>query len=314
MSPYLGSCDVADLAKRGEKPTQSTMRNLLTFCALFIAGCPPSAQAPSPAIQGEIRYIDMTTRSAVSEAALRLRLQAATHVLLGELHDNPKHHRAQAQLLTWSLSDSSKRAVLFEMLEPAQESAAQGYLAHGGSAHGFGDAALWQKGWPPFTKYEPILDVVVANRLSVYAANLPKADAKSIAMGSKDVTLPPFDQSQEESLTREIDEGHCGMLPKDHSAPMAKAQRARDLAMAEAMLRAGTPTVLIAGRGHIRKDRGVPFVLRSLGAVNANSLAIGLFEEGAPLDLEALALEYDIIGITPAPSEAREDPCLAFRK
>jgi uncharacterized iron-regulated protein len=293
-------------------------RATLALGAMLYLGCSPSAlraaQPRLPTVQSEVRYIDTATRSPVTEAALQQRLQAATHVLLGELHDNPKHHRAQAQLLTWSLKVASKRAVLFEMLEPAQESAAQMYLAHAGPAAGFGAAASWQKGWPPFVQYEPIVDVIVANRLSVYSANLPKADARAIAMGRKDVTVPPLDKAQEESLAREIDEGHCGMLPKDHSAPMAKAQRARDLAMAEAMLRAAGPTALIAGRGHVRKDRGVPFVLRSIASANANSIAIGLFEEGTPLDLSALALEYDIVGITPAPTEEREDPCLAFRK
>jgi uncharacterized iron-regulated protein len=293
-------------------------RASLALGAMLYLRCSPSVlpavHATARPAQREVRYIDMATRSPITEAALAQRLQAATHVLLGELHDNPKHHHAQAQLLMWLLQASPKRAVLFEMLEPSQESAAQTYLAHAGSAAGFGEAASWQKGWPPFVQYEPILDVVVANHLSVYAANLPRADAKAIAMGSKEVTVPPLDKAQEESLAREIDEGHCGMLPKDHSAPMAKAQRARDLAMAEAMLRAGGPTVLIAGRGHVRKDRGVPFVIRSIANANTSSIAIGLFEEGTPLDLGALALEYDIVGITPAPTEAREDPCLAFRK
>jgi uncharacterized iron-regulated protein len=301
---------------------------LLTALVLVPACQPKLASHPSPPppsiAQGEAivtRYINPATGANMAESELRARLGTATHVLLGELHDNPYHHLAQAELLRLSLGTGA-RAVFMEMLEPQQEGKAQTYLASaytGGAlapdaiAAGFGAAVEWQKGWPPFTEYQPILDAVTLNRLQVYAANLPKAEVKAIALGTRDVSLPAMSQAQSVALLSEIAEGHCGMLPEEHLAPMAKAQRARDLAMAEAMLRAARPTALIAGRGHTRKDRGVPFVLQSLRP-GVHSFSIAMVEEGQAQNLADLSAQFDAIGVTKAPSTPRKDPCAVFHR
>jgi uncharacterized iron-regulated protein len=200
------------------------------------------------------------------------------------------------------------------MLEPDQEPAAQGYMAQSSTSEGFGTAVRWTAGWPPYSEYEPIIRVMLANKLRVFAANLPKADVKAIAMGkgTAGLVLPGMTPEQEASLLTEIEDGHCGMLPKEHLPAMANAQRARDVAMASAMQRVEGKHVLIAGRGHTRLDRGVGYVLRTLGQ-NA-VLSIGLFEDEPTLPLAELAAEYDIIGITPVLPTPRPDPCAAFRK
>ena len=61
---------------------------------------------------------------------------------------------------------------------------------------------------------------------------------------------------------------HCGM-PADTLGPviqqMAIGQRMRDSAFADALTRGGAAGgVLIAGSGHTRTDRGVPWVLRQM--------------------------------------------------
>jgi uncharacterized iron-regulated protein len=273
----------------------------------------PANSPPSEALQrGPIRYFDTRSATELAGVGVQQRLASAEYLLLGELHDNPAHHRAQAQLLQTSLHAAPKSSVFFEMLEPAQEAFAQGYLARSEPASGFGAAVQWAKGWPPFSEYLPIVDVIVAQKLAVYAANLAKTDVRAIAMGTRDVVLPPMSSALEAELATEIDEGHCGMLPKEQLAPMAKAQRARDLAMAESMIRIDGPRVLIAGRGHTRNDRGVGFVLRAMG--KRNVLTIGLFEGSRDTSLAALASQYDIIGVTAGPDSARKDPCEAFRK
>ena len=62
-----------------------------------------------------------------------------------------------------------------------------------------------------------------------------------------------------------IKDGHCGLLPESQFAPMARIQLARDESMArvsEAALRElgqpGKSVLLVAGRGHVRSDIGVP--------------------------------------------------------
>ena len=109
-------------------------------------------------------------------------------------------------------------------------------------------------------------------------------------------------------MRESIDAGHCRALPQSQHAPMALAQRARDAAFAQAMLRApaGTRVVLIAGNGHVRSDIGVPHYLRAAGVERARIAAIGFIEPGDD------AVAYDISRVTPA--APRDDPCKAFRR
>ncbi len=62
--------------------------------------------------------------------------------------------------------------------------------------------------------------------------------------------------------------GHCELMPRDHLEPMVDVQVARDASMAAAMVEAlewaPDGVVLIAGRGHVRDDVGVPVFLKRL--------------------------------------------------
>jgi hypothetical protein len=91
-------------------------------------------------------------------------------------------------------------------------------------------------------------------------------------------------------------------------APMARAQLARDAALALAIAPwAERGIVLLTGNGHARSDIGVvrwlPEVLR------AGTRSIGLLEDDGASALPADA--FDRIVATPA--APREDPCVALR-
>lgn len=67
----------------------------------------------------------------------------------------------------------------------------------------------------------------------------------------------------------EVRRGHCNMLPVNMLEPMARAQIARDVVMAET-IRPHVPrgVVLVAGNGHVRRDIAVPCWLRAEGVAN----------------------------------------------
>ena len=98
-------------------------------------------------------------------------------------------------------------------------------------------------------------------------------------------------------------------------APMALAQHARDAQMARTMLDARfTGTVaLIAGAGHARQDRGVPYYLR-LAEPHSDIVSIA-FREVAHDSADPHVLDvaaYDYVWFTPRVDD--EDPCAAFDK
>lgn len=271
---------------------------------------------------------DVKAGDFVDEATLAARLAKTRFVLLGERHDNADHHRLQARLLAALLKAGRHPALVLEMLEPSQQPLVDRYLATpGASAAGFGAAVGWEKtSWPPFSEYQPIFEVALAAKLSIFAGNLAQADVKALvkqgtaAFSAERVSElrleQPFPAALQAPLVEELRASHCGQLPEQLLEPMALAQRARDAQLAKALLRAGAPdgAVLVAGGGHARLDRAVPRYL-ALDAPNDSVVSVSLREvQHGVVDAARYAAEegpFDYVWITPRGSD--EDPCLAFK-
>ena len=108
--------------------------------------------------------LDVAGGRRVSEAELVARVQAADIVLVGEIHDNPDHHRLQARLLQAFSATHHAPAVAFEMLNRDQQSAVDASLvAHPGEADALARAVAWDSsGWPPWSIYRPVFEAALA--------------------------------------------------------------------------------------------------------------------------------------------------------
>jgi uncharacterized iron-regulated protein len=277
------------------------------------------------------RIWDTRARAFVEPASVFERAARAHFVLLGEKHDNPDHHRLQALVLEREVAAGRRPRVAFEMLDVDAQRVVDAYLAEpGASASGFAGAVAWEAGgWPPFRDYQPIFEVAFRARLPIIAANLEHERARALVHGGLAALSPervawlglerPFPPALERSLEAELGEDHCGMLPLSLLAPMALAQHARDAQMARALLDGGsdTPGVLIAGGGHVRRDRGVPYYL----ALNGETSVLALdFIEVEPGETEPSryapsapdgAPAVDLLWFTPRAND--DDPCKALR-
>jgi uncharacterized iron-regulated protein len=97
-------------------------------------------------------------------------------------------------------------------------------------------------------------------------------------------------------------------MPATMLAPMARAQIARDAALALAIApHAQRGVVLLTGNGHVRADIGVPRWLPP--ELRAGTRSIGLLDGDDAATAPAGA--FDRVVATPAAS--REDPCAALR-
>ena len=159
---------------------------------------------------------------------------------------------------------------------------------------------------PSFTTFE-------ASARDRLAANMSRGEASKIVKGGFADALPAglIERYQLDALpapllaaqATEVRDSHCGMLPEAMVAPMAKAQIARDVVMAETMRTHATDSiVLIAGNGHVRKDIGVPFWLRRDGVA---AQAVGFLEPGAETS------SFD--NVRRIPKAQRPDPCADFK-
>ena len=109
-----------------------------------------------------------------------------------------------------------------------------------------------------------------------------------------------------ERLLADIRESHCGLLPEAQLPAMLAVQQQRDRRMAERLLAAPTPALLIAGAFHVRRDLGVPVHLADLG-VESGTLVLQLAEVGKPVS----AASADFVWYSAALPE--QDHCAALR-
>ena len=236
-------------------------------------------------------------------------------VILGEVHDNPDHHRNQAE---W-IARIGPKAVVFEMLTPDQAAIIRDAGAVDPEQIGWAES-----GWPDFALYAPVFDAVEG--LPISGAQVPRDQVRRAfdvgaaaafeqigadygtgwALGL-DARLEPEEQAAREA---EQNAAHCDALPSEMLPAFVEAQRLRDAALAAATLdaldRHGPPVVLITGNGHARRDWGVPVYL-SQAAPGRSVLAVGQYEDAVP-DGD-IPFDHAVA----APAAMRPDPCAAFQ-
>ncbi len=265
---------------------------------------------------------DTRSGKAVGEDVLLREAAAADWVLVGEKHDNAEHHRLQARVVA-ALGRSGRRlAVVWEMAEPEHADALAAARAE--SVAELGEALDWQaRGWPAWAEYQPIAEAALAEGLPMLPGKPAQQQVRALARGEdlpEEVTArltsaKRYSAAMQAELREELAASHCGALPETALAPMAEVQRFWDIWMAAAMQQAKAPpldaegAVLIAGSGHVREDRAVPWYL------DGESVTVALVEVVADRDNAADYPSFDprlfdYVWFTPRVDE--KDPCGAF--
>jgi uncharacterized iron-regulated protein len=187
----------------------------------------------------------------------------------------------------------------------------------------------WEKsGWPSWEVYRPIAEAALRYDLGIVPASLSREEVRSIRSGGLE-TLPErlrtrtgLDEALapqlQEDLAEEIREGHCRILPERAVPSMMTVQRARDAKMASRLLEYAEQdgAILIAGSGHVRRDRGVPSIL--VRHVASDSILTLSFREVVRGEtdpnavIEGQGAQFDLIWFTPRLDE--HDPCERYRE
>ncbi len=236
-------------------------------------------------------------------------MQSADVVVLGEIHDNPRHHLVQTE----AIEAIGPSGVVWEMVteEGAQRLAQKAAT----NPEELSRILRWaESGWPPLSMYYPVFQ---ASKAPVYGAMVPRTATRAAmergaatALGADaaryGLTVP---LSPEDQAAREADQlaAHCDALPAEALPQMVAIQRLRDAVLTRAILRAtdetGGPVAVITGNGHARKDRGIPTFLSRLRP-GLKVFVLGQSEDGL------ISGEFD--AVIDSPMVEREDPCKAF--
>lgn len=301
------------------------------------SGRPLHAQEPPPPWQStEQRDHPLAGRiwrardgAFVTPAELARALGAAQFILLGETHDNPDHHRIQAWAVAQVVAAGKTPGIAFEMMRADQQAAINAYRqTHPGDSAGLGAALGWaESGWPDWSHYAAVLAPLARTGVPLIAANLAARQPRALARDGFDAlgaarvrTLGldrPLDEAILAAIDRDIVGSHCGMIPEDRARPISRVQVARDATLADGLLAArgkDGSAILIAGSGHVRRDRGVPLHLARRGFKD-RVVTLGPLEVRAgSADPAAYGAAYgaagppfDFVWFTAA--KKRDDPC-----
>jgi uncharacterized iron-regulated protein len=293
----------------------------LAACSTALDAWEESGSATHPLVGQIYRVADARQ---VSESDLIATAAAADFVLIGERHGNRDHHRLQARIVESLQRDARRpRAVAFEMIGADRQLDVVEYLdRHPGDAAGLGAALDWEsQGWPAWALYEPIARTALANGAQIVAADLNEAEKRAVfdegaqALRASFVRRTGLDRDLPAALTSdlqdELEEAHCGQATPEILRGMYQVQRARDAMMADRLTAASGRAggILIAGNGHVRNDRGVPWYLARLEP-GARTLSIGIIEVRGDLLRLPHDLPYDYVWFTPRAADD-EDACAA---
>ncbi|WP_041768752.1 ChaN family lipoprotein [Pseudovibrio sp. FO-BEG1] len=230
---------------------------------------------------------DLRTGKQISQDAFWKLAVTQDHLLVGEKHDNPRHHEIQVEAVHQMGVAGRKPLIVMEMVDPKHQQWLKELKPE--DVSGLSDKLEWEKrGWPAWSMYEPIFKEAAFYGMTIApgaperellikvgTGGVPSEDVSKDLMWSQ-----KFSKKQHESLLDELERSHCGVVPRNSLEPLVEMQRLKDASMGLPMrsaMKTERGSVLIAGTGHTRKDRGVPWWLDrndsrlSLAAVEVSS-------------------------------------------
>jgi uncharacterized iron-regulated protein len=263
----------------------------------------------------------------VSPSSLLQAVSEAQFILLGENHDNAAHHQLQAWIIR-NASFSGSLTVVMEQIDASKAETLEAFLAQSDpDPVKLGETLDWaNSGWPDWELYLPIASAAIDRQADILPGLPARSQTRRIAeegfasLSADRLSALKLDQPlpevQSEALRQEIAEAHCDLLPTQALPAMEAVQRFRDAYMAEAMLKAASkgPAILIAGNGHVERNRGVPWYLEQAGAegVVVITLTETLPSNRSAPETSAIGDAADYIWFTTHVD--RGDPCAALRE
>lgn len=308
--------------------TAKTLAAICLVSYLSLSTCVVRAEAvkPQPLLLNEHPLVetiwDVKAKKRITLAELKSKIKGIDHVMLGEKHDNPRHHQIQAQMIDVLGKAGQKPFIVFEMIGPDKteiiDNARLDYVEQ------LGVALEWKEnGWPDWSIYQPIAETLLRHDMSFMPGAPDYALLVTIGHGG---AMPPsigkelrweqtYNEQQAESLMQELERGHCNQLERISLEPLAWMQRLKDATMGAFMRVAkfrNRGSVLIAGTGHTRKDRGAPWFLdKTSSRVGLAMYEVVRGQEDATTYPEFNPALHDYIWFTARVDE--KDPCQEFK-
>jgi uncharacterized iron-regulated protein len=277
------------------------MRFLILLAALALGACSQApVSSPKNSLDNLGKITDLRSGESLSPEQLLSRLAAQPRVIVGEKHDNPYHHQIELWLVENLPQQRPQGSVLMEMINPSQQakvSQVKQWLQGNPRGRDSRVAELidWQPGWK-WSLYGDLTMAAMRAPYPLWSANLDRDEIMAFYQ------QPVFPQGQlsvrpavQKALEETIRTSHGGKIEPQQLHAMLAIQQQRDRRMAERLLAAPTPALLIAGGYHASKSVGVPLHVQDLQPT-ALPTVLMLAEPGVPVDKQVA----DYLWVTPA--------------
>ncbi|CAI1095836.1 ChaN family lipoprotein [Serratia entomophila] len=276
------------------------MRFLILLAALVLAAC---SHTPATSPQNDVQRLgtitDLRSGATLTPDQLLARLAAQPRVIVGEKHDNPYHHRIELWLVQQLPQQRPQGSVLMEMINPNQQAKVDKVKLWLQGNPAVRDARVaelidWQPGWK-WGLYGEVTMAAMRAPYPLLSANLDRSEIMAFYQ------QPVFPQGVlsvrpvvQKALAETIRNSHGGQIEAEQLHAMLAIQQQRDRRMAERLLAAPAPALLIAGGYHAAKSVGVPLHVQDLQPA-ALPTVLMLAESGARMDKQAA----DYLWVTP---------------
>ncbi|WP_261414312.1 ChaN family lipoprotein [Serratia quinivorans] len=277
------------------------MRFLILLAALALGACSQApVSSPKNSLDNLGKITDLRSGESLSPEQLLTRLAAQPRVIVGEKHDNPYHHQIELWLVENLPQQRPQGSVLMEMINPSQQakvSQVKQWLQGNPRVRDERVAELidWQPGWK-WPLYGDLTMAAMRAPYPLWSANLDRDEIMAFYQ------QPVFPQGQlsvrpavQKALEETIRTSHGGKIEPQQLHAMLAIQQQRDRRMAERLLAAPTPTLLIAGGYHASKSVGVPLHVQDLQPTAVPTVLM-LAEPGVQVDKQVA----DYLWVTPA--------------
>lgn len=241
---------------------------LITIISLFfLTACQQAFETVSADQLGKI--YDLRTGQALTPNEFADKVAPAPRLLLGEQHDNLKHHQAHFWLLQQLQQKRPQGSVLMEMLSVDQQPLIAKLTPEQTACDCLPAQLNWKKSWN-WAFYGEIVKTVLQQRTPLVATNLTADEVQTLMLGAEPLngnrsTAPQVQQAIAELITQShgFDDSASGQN-QELIRKMVQVQQFRDRRMAEKVATSPTPSLLIAGNHHINRRLGVPLHLADL--------------------------------------------------
>lgn len=254
--------------------TKFTVTGLLLALASLLSACQQQA-SPQTGVSSDFMNSStikaLKTSQTLTPQALVNELSPAAMVIVGEEHSEWHHHQAEQWLLIELAKKRPQGSVLMEMINNDQQSAVS-ELQKGLKSDPYireqriQELVQWRTGWP-WPMYRGVVMTALHGNAPLLAANLSRPEIQALYA---DPQFPAGEHAANpqvrQTLSSVIVAMHGGKMEPEQLKSMLSVQQNRDRFMAQQLMNAPRPALLIAGGYHAAKSLGVPLHLQDLNA------------------------------------------------